>query len=154
MLASCSGAIMRSSLATMYHDGLLCHAACVGCAPKIEPDCLRRGCRKQRLFFLAQILGEIGLDAFRREKDEAIAYPDSGLAEQPEVSGCPLELKLSRSLIRLSVSSGTSLKDSQAKLRGLQNHTHLTWRLFVGWTSCGGDQHALHGPHLPLDGRS
>src|SRR5882762_1819032 len=38
ILFSCSGAIMLSSLATMYHDGLLCHAATVGFAPKMDPD--------------------------------------------------------------------------------------------------------------------
>src|SRR5271156_4945788 len=37
MLFSCSGAIMLSLLATMYHEGLLCHAAVVGFAPKMEP---------------------------------------------------------------------------------------------------------------------
>src|SRR5580700_988250 len=37
MLFSCSGAIILSLLATMYHDGLLCQAAAVGFAPKMEP---------------------------------------------------------------------------------------------------------------------
>ena len=37
MLFSCSGAIILSLLATMYHDGLLCQPAAVGFAPRMEP---------------------------------------------------------------------------------------------------------------------
>jgi hypothetical protein len=37
MLFSCSGAIIRSLLETMYQVGLWCHAAAVGFAPKIAP---------------------------------------------------------------------------------------------------------------------
>ena len=38
MLFSCSGAIMLSLLATMYHEGFERQAAAVGFASKMEPD--------------------------------------------------------------------------------------------------------------------